>query len=59
MKERKIMVMIEALSNIPLKEFDKNFIQQMFDEHFTDKGAAGFETLTVHQVRGQVVKENK
>ena len=59
MKERKIMVTIEALTNIPIKEFSKKSIQEMFDGHFIGTGAPYEETFIAHQVRGQVVKENK
>ncbi len=59
MKERKIMVTIEALTNIPIKEFSKKSIQEMFDGHFINTGAPNKETLTVHQIRAQAIKENK
>lgn len=59
MKPRKIMVTIEALSNIPIKEFSKKFIQEMFDEHFINAGAPNKETFTVHQVKSQVVAGGK
>jgi len=57
MKPRKLMVTIEMLTDIPSREFSKTNVQGMFDEHFTD-GEMG-EVLEVHQVRAQVVKENK
>lgn len=59
MEPRKIIITIEALSNIPLKEFCKVNIQEMFNENFTNLEYPCQEIFTVHQVRAQVVKENK
>ncbi len=59
MKPRKIMVTIEALSNIPIIDLNKMNVQQMFDEHFIDTGASNEETFIVHQVKAQVVRPEK
>ncbi len=55
MKERKIMVTIEILTNIRLKDFDKLSMQEMFNQYFID----GDEALIIHQVKSQVVKPEK
>jgi len=57
MKPRKLVVTIEMLTGIPSREFSKTNMQGMFDGYFTDTEMG--EDLEVHQVRSQVVKENK
>jgi len=61
MKPRKIMVTIEALSNVPIKEFNKLNIQEMFDTDFIEAYTKNkdIEIFTVHQVKAQVVKPEK
>jgi len=53
-KERKIIITIEALSNIPIKEFSIRSIQEMFDEHFTNDDEVNREALTVNHVKAVV-----
>jgi len=55
MKPRKIILTIEILTDIKLKEFNKPSIQEMFNNNFVNKD----ENITVHQVCGQVVKPEK
>jgi len=55
MKPRKLMLTIEMLTDIPTKDFTKIGIEELFLNGFVGNE----ETLTVHQVRAQVVKENK
>ena len=59
MKPRKLIVTIEMLTDIPSGEFGKSNIQVAFDDGFVNANAEPRETLEVHQVRTQVVKENK
>ena len=56
MKPRKLMIVIEALTDIPAREFSKNNVQVTFDDNFVIDDE---EIFTIHQVRTQVVKENK
>ena len=55
MKPRKLMVTIEMLTDIPSREFSKFNVQAAFYEIFRNDD----EALEVHQVRTQVVKEDK
>ena len=57
MKPRKLMLTIEILTNISAKEFTKFSMEALFINNFAK--VIGYETLKVHQVRVQVVKENK
>ncbi|MBE3137631.1 MAG: hypothetical protein IMZ43_09630 [Thermoplasmata archaeon] len=55
MKPRKLMMTIEMLTDIPTKEFTKAGIQTLFYDEFLQDD----EVLTIHQVRTQIVKEDK
>ena len=57
MKKRKIMVTIEMLTDIRLKEFNKFNVQHMFDDHFAD--AWKDEAIVVHQVKVQAIRPEK
>jgi hypothetical protein len=55
MKPRKLLVTIEMLTDIPSREFTKVGLQDLFYGGYKNDN----ETLTIHQVRTQVVKETK
>lgn len=54
MKPRKLILTIEVLTNIPVKEFSKDNMQGMFDENFTYTNME--EALNVNQISIRVVK---
>jgi hypothetical protein len=55
MKPRKVMVHLEVLTNLPLKELkDKQLVHDALNEIVRDDGI-----LTVQQITVQVVKEDK
>ncbi len=55
MKPRKVIITIEALTDIPIKSFKKHYIQVACDLYFKVHD----EIFTIHQVHAQVVKEEK
>ena len=57
MKGRNITIKIEASSNIPIKDFSKKFIQQMFEEHFIDLGGGTEEFVYVQQVKAGICND--
>lgn len=57
MKPRKVILTIEMLTNVKLKEFNKELLQDLFDNYWTDP--LDDETLVVHQVEAVVVKPDK
>ena len=55
MKLRKIIITIEALTDINLKDFNKESMNDLFILYFVK----AYEEITIHQVHTQVVKEGK
>ena len=55
MKPRKVIITIEALTDIKLKDFNEESMNDLFILYF----AKAYESITVHQAHAQVVKEEK
>jgi len=55
MKPRKIIITIEALTDIKLKDFNEESMNDLFILYFVK----AYEEITIHQVHVQVVKEGK